>query len=170
MMAHGCFDKDLRLRSADGVSVGAQASHSGGSPMSQRECAGFNWPPLSIPAQEPVSISPEAVSRAGPGSRCTAISAVLICGSVGLRPDVIGGRGLASTTVLFGVGHPVSAIGTACPSVNPKPFPLPVRSAHSLRRCSRRCKSFGSYSFAAGVGHPAKPAAAVIFNPFLLRS
>lgn len=34
--------------------------------MSQRECAGFNWPPLSIPAKEPVSISPEAVSRAGP--------------------------------------------------------------------------------------------------------
>jgi hypothetical protein len=34
--------------------------------MSQRECAGFNWPPLSIPASEPVSISPEAVSRAGP--------------------------------------------------------------------------------------------------------
>lgn len=33
--------------------------------MSQRECAGFNWPPLSIPAEEPISISPEAVSRAG---------------------------------------------------------------------------------------------------------
>ena len=65
LMAHGCFDKDLRLRSADGVSVGAQASHSGGSPINQRECAGFNWPELSIPAQEPVSISPEAVSRAG---------------------------------------------------------------------------------------------------------
>lgn len=34
--------------------------------MSQRECAGFNWPPLAISAEEPVSISPEAVSRAGP--------------------------------------------------------------------------------------------------------
>jgi hypothetical protein len=33
--------------------------------MSQRECAGFNWPPLSIPAGKPVSSSPEAVSRAG---------------------------------------------------------------------------------------------------------
>jgi hypothetical protein len=33
--------------------------------MSQRECAGFNWPPLSIPAEEPISISPVAVSRAG---------------------------------------------------------------------------------------------------------
>ena len=34
--------------------------------MSQRECAGFNWPEFSISAEEPVSISPEAVSRAGP--------------------------------------------------------------------------------------------------------
>ncbi len=34
--------------------------------MSQRECAGFNWPPLAVPAEEPVSISPEAVRRAGP--------------------------------------------------------------------------------------------------------
>lgn len=34
--------------------------------MSQRECAGFNWPPLAISAEEPISISPEAVSRAGP--------------------------------------------------------------------------------------------------------
>ena len=33
--------------------------------MSQRECAGFNWPPLSIPASEPVSSSPESVNRAG---------------------------------------------------------------------------------------------------------
>ena len=53
--AHGCFDENLRLDRVDGIAVGAQASHSGGSPMSQRECAGFNWPPLSIPAQEPVS-------------------------------------------------------------------------------------------------------------------
>jgi hypothetical protein len=34
--------------------------------MSQRECSGFNWPPLSIAASEPVNISPEAVSLAGP--------------------------------------------------------------------------------------------------------
>ena len=33
--------------------------------MSQRECAGFNWPPLSIPAEQPVSISPVTVRRAG---------------------------------------------------------------------------------------------------------
>ena len=37
--------------------------------MSQRECAGFNWPPLAIPAEQPVSISPETVKRAGVASR-----------------------------------------------------------------------------------------------------
>jgi hypothetical protein len=34
--------------------------------MSQRECAGFNWPPLVVSAEYPVSIRPEAVRRAGP--------------------------------------------------------------------------------------------------------
>ncbi len=33
--------------------------------MSQRECAGFNWPPSSIPAGKPVTTCPVAVSRAG---------------------------------------------------------------------------------------------------------
>ena len=39
-----------------------------GSPINQRECAGFNWPEFSIPAVEPVSISPVAVNRAGPST------------------------------------------------------------------------------------------------------
>ena len=39
--------------------------------MSQRECAGLNWPPLAIPAEEPVSISPDAVSRAGCSERAS---------------------------------------------------------------------------------------------------
>jgi len=66
-LAHGFnirLYERLGLRRDDGVTIAAQSSHSVGSPMSQRECAGFNWPPLSIPAAEPVSISPEAVSRA----------------------------------------------------------------------------------------------------------
>jgi len=65
--------------------------------MSQRECAGFNWPPLSISAAEPVSICPEAVNRAGPGS-CVSVS----LGSDGLNcpcPSVWWSRA-------FGVGHP----------------------------------------------------------------
>src|SRR6056297_4156037 len=50
----------------DGIAVTPQSSHSGGYPMSQRECAGLNWPPLGIAASEPISILPEDVKRAGP--------------------------------------------------------------------------------------------------------
>lgn len=32
----------LRLWGTEGIAIAAQASHSVGSPMSQRECAGFN--------------------------------------------------------------------------------------------------------------------------------
>ncbi len=60
------FDEPRRDFGINCIAVTAQSSHTGGSPMSQRECAGFNWPPLSISASEPVSISPEAVSRCGP--------------------------------------------------------------------------------------------------------
>lgn len=60
------FDEPRRDFGIDCIAVTAQSSHAGGSPMSQRECAGFNWPPFSIPASEPVSILPEAVSRCGP--------------------------------------------------------------------------------------------------------
>jgi hypothetical protein len=44
---------------------GAHSSQALGSPINQRLWLGANWPPLVIPASEPVSISPEAVSRAG---------------------------------------------------------------------------------------------------------
>jgi hypothetical protein len=45
---------------------GAHSSQADGRPISHLLKAGFNWPPLSIPAEQPISISPEAVSRAGP--------------------------------------------------------------------------------------------------------
>ena len=61
--------------------------------MSQRESAGFNWPPLSIPAAEPISITPEAVSRAGPfhplASTCEGVqfASVKACSDKGLPLD-----------------------------------------------------------------------------------
>jgi hypothetical protein len=64
-LLHYAFNEDARRFSVDSVSVGAQSSHSGGNAISQRECAGFNWPPPGIPAEEPVSICPLAVNRAG---------------------------------------------------------------------------------------------------------
>ncbi|MCY1523342.1 hypothetical protein D9M68_582370 [compost metagenome] len=73
--------------------------------MSQRECAGFNWPPLSIPAQEPVSSSPEAVNRAGwvvsiIATRCPSGMPVS-CG--------LGGKTPREASVAVGLGHPASA-------------------------------------------------------------
>ena len=56
--------------------------------MSQRECAGSNWPPASIPAEQPVSISPEAVNRAGPGNianACSLRGLPLACSSLAAR-------------------------------------------------------------------------------------
>jgi hypothetical protein len=43
----------------------AQSSQACGRPINHLLCAGSNWPPLSIPAEEPISSSPEAVNRAG---------------------------------------------------------------------------------------------------------
>ena len=41
-------------------------AHASGNPWSHPLNAGFNWPPLSIPAEQPVNIVPSAVMRAGP--------------------------------------------------------------------------------------------------------
>lgn len=64
-MSFDCFDPEERRFEVEGIAVTPQESHAGGSLISQRECAGFNCPPLSIPAEEPVSISPSAVRRIG---------------------------------------------------------------------------------------------------------
>jgi hypothetical protein len=40
---------------------GAHSSQALGRPINQRLWDGANWPPLAIPAEEPISISPEAV-------------------------------------------------------------------------------------------------------------
>src|SRR5262249_13069917 len=53
-----CFDPFVRDLGDDRVSVGAQSSHAAGSPISQRECAGFNWPPFSILAGDPIRARP----------------------------------------------------------------------------------------------------------------
>jgi hypothetical protein len=77
--------------------------------MSQRECAGFNWPPLSIPAEEPVSISPEAVNRAGPQ---IAAAMARSCGEPlreisEMAPSSV--RTFFSPSAARGVGHPANS-------------------------------------------------------------
>ena len=117
--------------------------------MSQRECAGFNWPPLSIPAQEPISISPEAVKRAGCGGASFSASR----GRLGENcpcPSVCESRA-------FGVGHPAKA--TICDSGTPL--------SHGLGGNDPRLASV-----AVGVGQPASAAKSCnrccTFVPFCL--
>jgi hypothetical protein len=132
--------------------------------MSQRECAGFNWPPLSIPASEPISISPEAVSRAGP------VSVTAVCRlSPPARPSDPG------PVVLFvcGVGQPVSEAicGSGMPASQGRIVPLPRFASVTVvvgHPASFACDpSVGcifapqlpaASSFADGVSQPAKSA------------
>ena len=58
------FDKGLRSRGADRIAVTAQSQYTGGSPMSQREYAGFNWPVFAVASMPPVTVGPEAASCA----------------------------------------------------------------------------------------------------------
>ena len=102
-----------RLRD-DRVSVGAQASHSGGNPISQRECAGFNWPPPSIPEQEPVSSLPVAVHRAGVSFPIDPT----ICERGMPVSHTLGGLTPRRASAAVGVGQPARF------AVPPVPFPF----------------------------------------------
>ncbi len=120
--------------------------------MSQRECAGFNWPPASIAAQEPVSISPRAVRRAGPGSNVNA------CSLNGL-PRVCSARCARNS------GEPLAecqslAFGVAQPETNATVFRL-------LSLLPAALLPFRAGVPAIGVGHPVKHTAAARSGPWL---
>jgi hypothetical protein len=70
-----------------------------------------------------------------------------------------------SVSIVFGVAQPASHNVAACPSVRPKPLPLPVRSLHSCRRCCIRSTSAIPNSRALGDGQPASCAAAFRSSP-----
>ncbi len=116
--------------------------------MSQRECAGFNWPPLSIPAQEPVSISPEAVNRAGPGS------SVKACSLKGL-PRVCSDRDARNSGVPLALRQSL-----ALDVAQPVKHATAARSGPWLRIASisppSNVRTPFSASAAVGVGHPEK--------------
>lgn len=63
--------------------------------MSQRECAGFNWPPLAVATWEPVGRGPEA-------SAATSFS--------GLAFFVKCSRGTPFQSRACGVGHPIRSV------------------------------------------------------------
>ena len=91
--------------------------------MSQRECAGFNWPPLSVPAEEPVRSSPWLVSRMGPGV-FSALSAIRWAASIMDVPVCAPRARFASgvsgeprvASVVVGVGQPAIVTTVASPS------------------------------------------------------
>lgn len=136
-----------RRFSIDGVSVGAQTSHSAGSPMSQRECAGFNWPPLSIPAEEPVSICPQAVNRAGwSGTSVNACSLSGLPRECSRRPAKNSGDPDALIqSRAAGVAQPVSIA---------KSFKFDPCRVSPIARVA--CPP-PVLSLACGVGHPVRP-------------
>lgn len=114
--------------------------------MSQRECSGLNWPPLAVPASQPVRISPPAVKRAGPS--CTERSAadarlLPVSGSFDFQPPPSSAHGVTQ-----------DASDDAIPSVIPKPFPLLCFSFSSALRSSH-LESFRFCGPALGVGQPA---------------
>ncbi len=88
---------------------------------------GFNWPPLSICASEPIRISPEAVKRAGP---LIAVAMLRSCGEP-LRsisrnaPSVV--RTFFSPSAARGVGQPdkPATCGNATATLRPSGI-LPV--------------------------------------------
>src|SRR5574341_1381064 len=90
-----CADELDGLWRDDRVAIGAQSSHSGGSPMSQRECAEFNWPPLAVSAGDPLGVGPETTS-------CTWSSKLL-------RPVSVRFAWPPCPVVQFGVAHDASA-------------------------------------------------------------
>jgi hypothetical protein len=57
---HERFDEGRRDLRDDGVAVSAQASHSGGNPMSQQTKAGFNAPRAAVGANDPPGSCPRA--------------------------------------------------------------------------------------------------------------
>lgn len=55
---HYGLDEFCCKRRDDRIPCGAQLSHSGGYPMSQREKAGASWPGFSVGAGEPLEVGP----------------------------------------------------------------------------------------------------------------
>ncbi len=162
-----CPDERRGSLRDDRVAVGAQSSQTGGSAINQRECAGFNWPEPAVPASNPVSISPDAVSRTG--SMASARSRMATSPAelpAALRPSRAGER-------LVGVRHPagvpVSLPGNpTCAAIASiaavhRSWGPPRRSTSASAPASER--TFLEASEAVGVGHAASIAKSFRFEP-----
>ena len=144
------FDERRERFGIDCIAVTAQSSHTGGSLMSQRECAGFNRPPLSISAEEPVSRVPSEHRRIGspvvPQSAMSAAVAItkpapfeLPCFSFSFWR-----RASVTSQLLLMLKQPASGVGQPANS---------TQFGNSLFLCEA-APALPRLSAASGVGHP----------------
>ncbi|MFY8105969.1 MAG: hypothetical protein ACOVKO_03570 [Elstera sp.] len=169
--------------------IGAQTSHSEGNPINHLLNSGLNGPPLSIPAEEPVSISPDAVNRAGPAIAATSFNVTCTLRPSGVLPSAVGPSGSVGPPLgVVGVGQPASSTVLRLLSLLPAalfPFCAGVPAIGVGQPHSFACEpSIGcifapqfpaASSFADGVSQPAKAASAgtappAWFGPPLLPS
>jgi hypothetical protein len=122
--------------------------------MSERECSGFDGPPTTVPAEEPVRISPDAVRRIGPGGfgafdqstsftvlRLESVFPAALYRSVAGEPAMAVGQPASQTC------RPSSAlIGTAPAFRAVLVVPRRGRRPARLRPCAKPRRSAGSTS------------------------
>ena len=154
----------------DGVAIGAQSSHAGGNPISQRENAGFNAPRFAVEAGEPDGTRPRVCSESGLPLGCSARawwkssvpsslfqSRLAGVAQPAARPEISNSsfrsppREVCPPFIAFGVGHPVFRMTSFAklPLVERSvPFGSPRRSVFSV------VWSGMLPSTAFGVGHP----------------
>ena len=99
----------------DRVTVGAQSSHAAGYPMSQRECAGFNWPPLAVSAANQVCRPSSPLIGAVPSdapslwSRVVGVAHVPFSNATVLRDESV----LPASLLPLRAGVPAIGVGQA---------------------------------------------------------
>ena len=112
--------------------------------MSQRECAGFNWPGFAVSAGEPVDAGPGCVShtaRPNWSNRLRCSAQFHESGSV-----------TSFQSRVVGVGHVANC--AAIGRINPNPLPLIPLPFTASRRASHAVPVFPESIDALGVGHP----------------
>jgi hypothetical protein len=140
----------------DCIAVTPQSSHSRGSPMSQRECAGFNCPVLPVAAGNPVGICPESTNCTACSFNGRALRAIVASLALPSLPSL--------PSLPVGVAHVASCVcKLKLVSDTPRLAPFSI----ALRFLWRKASGVPPASAAAGVAQLASIAKSF---RFLLRS
>ncbi len=147
--------------------------------MSQRECAGFNWPPLAVTAGDPLGVGPEtkatvlrllSVLPAALFPFCAGVPAIGVAqpANQATRPNkafvgtACSWPSFQSRAAAVGqLANCVHPVGDAMRAVIAKPISFPVASRLSI---AGGVASSLSLSPRIGVGHDANRAASLIVN------